>query len=170
MANAHSSSRPKRHRPVDPTQFTPFYRSRAQAGAKTIFCEDVSLEAVAQSAGTPAYVYSRAGIESSYRTLDKALAGIPHTLCYAMKANANLSILRTLADLGSSFDIVSGGELDRLRRIGVPGDRIVFSGVGKTRDEIRDALRYRGPDNTGRQGICLFNIESEPELEVFLEE
>jgi len=171
MANTRSSSRSKRHRSVDPTEFTPFYASKAQAaGAKTVFCEGISLETVAESAGTPAYVYSRANIESSYRTLDKALAGIPHTLCYAMKANANLSILRTLAELGSSFDIVSGGELDRLRRIGVPGDRIVFSGVGKTRDEIRDALHYRGPDKNARQGILLFNIESEPELELFLEE
>src|SRR5690242_14450295 len=173
MADAHRkpSKRSPRH-PIDPSQFTPFYAYRPSAGSaeESLFAEGVSLEKIATDVGTPSYVYSRSAIENAYRVLDRALTTIPHTLCYAMKANANLSILRTLADLGSSFDIVSGGELDRLRRIGVPGDRIVFSGVGKTRDEIRDALRYRGPENTGRQGVCLFNIESEPELDLFLEE
>jgi diaminopimelate decarboxylase len=86
-----------------------------------------------------------------------------------MKANPNLSVLRALARMGSSFDIVSGGELDRLGRIGVPGDRIVFSGVGKTREEIRDALRYAGK-GTRRSGILLFNVESAAELEVLLGE
>src|ERR1019366_5527815 len=94
---------------------------------------------------------------------------LPHTLCYAMKANSNLSVLRVLARLGSSFDIVSGGELDRLGRIGVPGDRIVFSGVGKTREEIRAALRYSGKGSR-RSGILLFNVESAAELEVLLSE
>ncbi|MGA8556491.1 MAG: diaminopimelate decarboxylase, partial [Candidatus Acidiferrales bacterium] len=86
---------------------------------------------------------------------------IPHSVCYAVKANSNLSVLRLLAAQGSSFDLVSGGELYRLRRIGVPGHRIVFSGVGKTREEIRDALKA---------GILLFNVESEAELDVLARE
>ena len=162
---------------MDPAQFTPNfgYKADGREGAQSVFAEGVSLERIAAQTGTPAYVYSRASIESAYRTLDRALAPLPHTLCYAMKANSNLSVLRVLAKLGSSFDIVSGGEFDRLRRIGVPGNRIVFSGVGKTRDEIRQALRYPGDRSGGaakksRGGILLFNVESEPELEVLLEE
>lgn len=115
------------------------------------------------------YVYSRASIEGSYRSLDHAFSSLPHALCYALKANSNLSVLRVLANLGSSFDIVSGGELDRLRRIAVPGRRIVFSGVGKARDEIRDAIRY-SPQKGLSRGILLFNIESPAELEVLLGE
>lgn len=170
-ANHKSSTRAPR-RPIDPAQFTPFYAYKsASQTTESLFAEAVPLEKIAQEVGTPAYVYSRAAIQSAYRTLDRALAAIPHTLCYAMKANSNLSVLRVLAKLGSSFDIVSGGELDRLRRIGVAGNRVVFSGVGKTRDEIRDALRY--PDTrkkSSRSGILLFNVESEPELELLLEE
>jgi diaminopimelate decarboxylase len=90
-----------------------------------------------------------------------AFADVPHTICYSVKANSNLTILRVFARLGSSFDIVSGGELERLNCAGVPGRRIVFSGVGKTRDEIREALRAR---------ILLFNVESEAELELLLSE
>jgi diaminopimelate decarboxylase len=97
----------------------------------------------------------------AYRGFHRAFGAIPHAICYAVKANSNLSILRLLARAGSSFDIVSGGELDRLRRIGVPGGRIVFSGVGKTREEIREALRA---------GILLFNVESEGELDVLVSE
>jgi len=114
--------------------------------------------------GTPAYVYSRAAITAAYRRLDRAFAGpggIPHTICYSVKANSNLSILRLLARLGSGFDIVSGGELERLRRAGVSPKKIVFSGVGKTREEIRDALLA---------GILLFNVESAPELEILAAE
>lgn len=168
----HKSSRRAPHYPIDPAQFTPFYAYKS-AGQTTesLFTEGVSLETIAQTVGTPAYVYSRAAIQSAYRTLDRALTGVPHTLCYAMKANGNLSVLRVLAKLGSSFDIVSGGELDRLRRISIPGNRIVFSGVGKTRDEIRDALCYPGArTKSSRAGILLFNVESEPELELLLEE
>ena len=168
-ANHKSAKRALRH-PIEPAQFTPFYAYKSgDNGTESLFTEGVSLEKLTQEIGTPAYVYSRAAIQASYRTLDRALTGIPHTLCYAMKANSNLSVLRVLAKLGSSFDIVSGGELDRLRRIGVPGNRIVFSGVGKTRDEIRDALRYPGAKSS-RAGILLFNVESEPELELLLEE
>jgi diaminopimelate decarboxylase len=129
----------------------------------------VQLEEIADSVGTPAYVYSRTSIEDAYRGLDRAFGSLPHTLCYALKANSNLSILRILAALGSSFDIVSGGELDRLGRVGVPGNRIVFSGVGKTREEIRDAIAY--PSGRGKKrGILLFNVESEAELEVLMSE
>ena len=113
-------------------------------GTRALYGENVALARIADEVGTPAYVYSRASIEAAYRDLDRAFGSLPHTLCYAMKANSNLSVLRVLARLGSSFDIVSGGELDRLGRIGVPGNRIVFSGVGKTREEIREALRYPG--------------------------
>ncbi|HKN59550.1 MAG TPA: diaminopimelate decarboxylase, partial [Candidatus Acidoferrales bacterium] len=112
---------------------------------------------------------SQSSIEDAYRRLDRAFGSLPHTLCYALKANANLSILRVFAELGSSFDIVSGGELDRLRRIGVAGHRIVFSGVGKTREEIREAIAY-SMKGAARPGILLFNVESEPELEVLLSE
>jgi diaminopimelate decarboxylase len=97
----------------------------------------------------------------AYRGFHRAFRAIPHTICYAVKANSNLSILRLLARAGSSFDIVSGGELDRLRRIGVSGRRIVFSGVGKTREEIREAIGA---------GILLFNVESEGELDVLVSE
>jgi diaminopimelate decarboxylase len=165
--------RPQIKRTIDPADYTPFYAyrpaGRGAARRGTLYCEGVSLAALADSAGTPLYVYSRASIEAAYRRLDRAFGSLPHTLCYAVKANGNLAVLRVLARLGSSFDIVSGGELDRLRRIGVPGHRIVFSGVGKTREEIREALRY--PGKAARHGgILLFNVESEGELEVLLSE
>lgn len=155
---------------VDPAQFTPCFAYRGSAaGKQNLFCEGAALDRVAGSVGTPAYVYSRGSIEGAYRALDRAFGSLPHTVCYAVKANSNLAVLRMLADLGSSFDIVSGGELDRLRRIGVPGNRIVFSGVGKTVDEIRDALGY--PGNHSRSGgIMSFNVESVPELDVLLTE
>jgi diaminopimelate decarboxylase len=138
--------------PLDPTRFTPFFEYRDGR----LYCEGVPLDQIADATGTPAYLYSRSSIEGAYRCLDRALRAIPHTICYSVKANSNLAVLRILARLGSSFDIVSGGELDRLRRIGVPGKRIVFAGVGKTSEEIREALRA---------GILLFNVESEEELE-----
>ena len=171
MTPTSSSTRRKTRRgALDPAQFTPSFAYRA-AGARqqALFCENVSLDQVAASAGTPAYVYSCASIEGSYRALDAAFGSLPHTVCYAMKANSNLSVLRILADLGSSFDIVSGGELDRLRRIGVPGDRIVFSGVGKTTDEIREAIQYCA-NGSANSGILLFNVESGAELDVLLAE
>ncbi len=142
---------------TDPSRFTPFFSHRGS----TLCCEDVSLASVAARFGTPAYVYSRASITSAYRRLDRSLSSLPHSICYSVKANSNLSILRLLARLGSSFDIVSGGELARLRRIGVPGRRIVFSGVGKSGDELREALRA---------GILLFNVESEAELDLLVEQ
>ncbi len=158
---------------LDPARFTPQYDYRAigrgSEKEEVLYCEGVAIQRVAGEIGTPTYVYSRASIDSAYRMLDRAFGSLPHSICYAVKANSNLAILRVLARLGSSFDIVSGGELDRLRRIGVPGRRIVFSGVGKTRDEIRDAMRYPG-SRAGRGGILIFNIESAAELDVFLDE
>jgi diaminopimelate decarboxylase len=160
-------------RVIDPSRYTPNYAyrvgARGSSKIETLHCEGVPLARIADEIGTPAYIYSRASIESAYRQLDRAFGSLPHTVCYAVKANSNLAVLRLLARLGSSFDIVSGGELDRLRRIGVPGRRIVFSGVGKSRDEIRDALRYPG-SRAGRGGILLFNVESTAELDVFLDE
>jgi diaminopimelate decarboxylase len=158
---------------VDPTRYTPQYAYRVaprdSSKAEVLFCEGVPLPHIADELGTPSYIYSRASIESAYRLLHRSFGSLPHSICYAVKANSNLAILRVLARLGSSFDIVSGGELDRLRRIGVPGRRIVFSGVGKSREEIHHALRYPG-SRAGRGGILLFNIESAAEFEVFLDE
>ena len=155
---------------IDPTRFTPcFSYQAAGSDVQALFCEGVAVGQIAHSAGTPAYVYSRASIEGAYRALDEALGSLPHAVCYAVKANSNLSVLRVLAELGSSFDIVSGGELERLRRVGVPGERIVFSGVGKTAEEIREAIRYSG-ESSGSNGILLFNVESAAELDVLLTE
>ena len=172
-----SGSPPSSHRKLkytDPVRFTPhFSRKRIHkqgSSADEIFCERVSLESVAEAAGTPAYLYSGAAIESAYRELDLGIGSLPHTLCFAVKSNGNLSILNHLARMGSGFDIVSGGELEHLRRIDVRGDRIVFSGVGKDQYEIREALNYRAAQRGGRSGILLFNVESEAELEVLIEE
>ena len=147
----------RRNFPADPTDYTPNYTYRK----RVLSCEGVPLSLVGEKAGTPAYIYSGTSIVDAYRKFHRAFRGIPHTICYAVKANPNLSILRLLATAGSSFDIVSAGELQRLRRIAVPGRRVVFSGVGKTRDEIREALRTR---------ILLFNVESEAELDVLASE
>lgn len=167
------SPRKARHKPIDPTTFSPYFTwkrnslPKQTATSEEIFCEAVSLTKIAAEFGTPAYVYSSAAITDAFRELERGLSQVPHTLCFAMKANGNLSILKFLANLGSGFDIVSGGELDHLRRIGVRGDRIVFSGVGKTREEMRAALQYR---TASQPGILLFNVESEAELHALLEE
>lgn len=121
-----------------------------------LWMEGVRLADVAERFGTPAYVYSRASIESAWRAFDTALSGIDHLVCYAVKANSNLAVLGLLARLGSGFDIVSGGELARVLAAGGRADRVIFSGVGKTGEEIRAALAA---------GIRCFNVESEPELE-----
>ena len=158
MSAVNSHSRVSRAaRVVDPVSYTPGFSYRGSQ----LYCEGVSVAAAAKRFGTPAYLYSRASIVQAYRSMDSALCGLPHTICYAMKANSNLGILRVFAKLGSGFDIVSGGELYRLRRIGVPGNRIVFSGVGKSREEIREALRAR---------ILLFNVESPAELDLLASE
>lgn len=159
---------------IDPVSFTPHFRwkqfNKRGFSWEEVVCERVPLTEVAEKVGTPAYLYSRAAIEDAYRELDRGLGSLPHTLCFAVKANGNLTILNHLARMGSGFDIVSGGELDHLRRIGVRGDRIVFSGVGKDRQEIREALNYRAVGRKDRAGILLFNIESEAELDVLVEE
>ncbi len=121
-----------------------------------LFAEDVDLEAVAAAHGTPCYVYSRATLERHWRAFDAALAGRRHLVCYAVKANGNLALLDVLARLGSGFDIVSVGELERVLRAGGAAGKTVFSGVGKRADEMRRALEA---------GIHCFNVESEAELE-----
>ena len=125
-----------------------------------LYAEDVSVADIAASVGTPFYLYSTATLTRHFELFDQALEGMDHMVCYAMKAASNQAILRTLADLGAGMDVVSGGEYARAKAAGVPGDRIVFSGVGKTRAEIRAALQG---------GIRQFNVESEPELRVISE-
>ena len=168
------SPAPRKLKYIDPVSFTPHFSRKhlrmQGSSSDEILCERVSLESVAEATGTPVYVYSRAAIESAYRELDGGLGTLPHTLCFAVKSNGNLSILNHLARMGSGFDIVSGGELEYLRRIGVRGDRIVFSGVGKDRHEIREALNYRAAGRSGQKGILLFNVESEAELDVVIGE
>ncbi len=122
-----------------------------------LYAEDVPIAEIAASVGTPFYVYSSATLLRHFQLFDDALDGTDHLVCYAMKAASNQAILKTLAQSGAGMDVVSGGEYLRAKAAGVPGDRIVFSGVGKTADEIRTAL-------TG--GIRQFNVESEPEMEV----
>jgi diaminopimelate decarboxylase len=118
-------------------------------------CEDVPLRSIAESEGTPVYVYSKAILVRNYRAYEHAFADIPHIVCYSVKANATLGVLSTLAREGAGADIVSGGELHRALRAGIPAEKIIFSGVGKTRDEMREALKAQ---------IRLFNVESVPEL------
>src|SRR5437660_12899395 len=160
-----SSSRRLKY--VDPVSFTPHFdwkkNDARRVTGEEVVCEKVPLESVAQKCGTPTYVYSRAAIDDAYRELHKGLGALPHTLCFAVKSNGNLSILKHLAEMGSGFDIVSGGELHYLQRIGVRGDRIVFSGVGKDRYEIREALNYRVHARGGGAGVLVFNVESEAE-------
>ena len=120
-----------------------------------LFAEDVDLQAMAAQVGTPFYCYSTATIERHYEVFKQSFNGLDATVCYAMKANSNQAVIRTLARLGAGMDIVSEGELRRARAADVPADRITFSGVGKTGREIRLALE---------QGIFCFNVESEPEL------
>jgi len=125
-----------------------------------LFAEDVPVAEIAAAVGTPFYCYSTATFERHFRLFDEALEGTDHLVCYAMKAASNQAILKTLAALGAGMDVVSGGEYARAKAAGVPGDRIVFSGVGKTRDEIHAALSG---------GIRQFNVESEPEMAVINE-
>jgi len=160
---------------VDPATFTPHFAwkklGEGQAGAaEAVMCEGVRLTDVADQVGTPTYLYSGAAIDEAHCELHRGLGSLSHTLCFAVKSNGNLAILKRVAELGSGFDIVSGGELALLRLVGVRGDRIVFSGVGKSRAEIREALQYPTAEGNGRRGILLFNVESEAELEVLLEE
>ena len=121
-------------------------------------CDGLGINKLAKKFGTPLYLYSATAIRERYRVLEGAFHHVKHTLCYSVKANSNLSILKLLAGMGAGFDIVSGGELERVRRAHKKSlSKVVFSGVGKTADELRLALR---------SGILLFNVESEGELEL----
>jgi diaminopimelate decarboxylase len=122
---------------------------------KELCCEDVPLSALARKHGTPLYVYSQATLTDHYTKLDRALAPLNHLICFAMKSNSNLAVIRTLADLGSGFDTVSAGEIQRVLAAGGDPRRCVFAGVGKTEEEIAFALK---------QDIYCFNAESEAEL------
>ncbi|KSW25262.1 MULTISPECIES: diaminopimelate decarboxylase [unclassified Pseudomonas] len=121
-----------------------------------LFAEGVALSALAERFGTPTYVYSRAHIEQQFRSYTDALQGLPHLVCFAVKANSNLAVLNVLARLGSGFDIVSRGELERVLAAGGDPAKVVFSGVGKSRDDMRRALQV---------GVHCFNVESAVELE-----
>jgi diaminopimelate decarboxylase len=129
---------------------------RGRGTQLTLHAEGAPLAELAEDHGTPLYVYSSATIQHRYRAFDKAFSNLPHTVCYSVKANSNLSILRLLAKMGCGFDVVSGGELERvLAADRKAAKKVVFSGVGKTRAELRAALKA---------GILLFNVESESEL------
>lgn len=121
-----------------------------------LHCEAVDLQALSKEVGTPAYVYSWNAIRQAYNSVDQSLQGMPHQICYAVKANSNLAILRRLGKLGSGADIVSGGELARAIEAGIPAERIVFSGVGKTDAEIESALAV---------GVRSLHVESPAEID-----
>ena len=122
-----------------------------------LFIEACSLADLARRFGTPLYVYSRAAMLAALAAYQRALVGRDHLVCYAMKANSSLAVLQTFAQAGCGFDIVSGGELERVLAVGVPASKVVFSGVGKTRAEMERALEV---------GVMCFNVESEAELDV----
>jgi len=126
-----------------------------------LYCEDVPLRRIAEQFGTPCYVYSHSTLTRHFQALDEPFSGIPHFTCYSVKACSNIAILRLISNLGGGFDIVSGGELFRVVSAGGDPAKVVYSGVGKTREEIRYALE---------QGILLFNVESEAELLTIEEE
>jgi len=125
-----------------------------------LHAEDVAITEIAAAVGTPFYVYSQATLTRHFRVFDEALNGMNHLICYAMKANSNIAILKILGDLGAGMDVVSGGEYLRAKAAGISGDKIVFSGVGKTREEMALAIK---------NGIRQFNVESEAELKVLNE-
>src|SRR5208283_4312195 len=121
-----------------------------------LFCEGVAVESLARKFDTPLYIYSQRTLTEHFRKLDAAMSPVEHLICFALKSNGNLSVLRALANLGSGFDIVSGGELRRVIAAGGDPRQCVFAGAGKTEDEIKFALRQR---------VYSFNAESEPELQ-----
>ena len=121
-----------------------------------LLAEDVAINDIAKDVGTPFYAYSDATLERHYKVFTDAFEGMDTLVCYSVKANSNIAVVRTLARLGAGADVVSGGELKRALAAGVPADKIVFSGVGKTAQELGDALKA---------GIMQINVESEPELE-----
>lgn len=122
-----------------------------------LYCEDVPLTKIASEVGTPCYIYSHATLTRHFKVFDQAFEGVPHLICFAMKANSNLAVLRTLINLGAGIDIVSGGELFRALAAGARPDKVVYAGVGKTKEEMAYALQ---------KGILQFNVESEAELYV----
>src|ERR1041384_2631489 len=121
-----------------------------------LYCEGVSLETLARKYGTPLFVYSQHTLSEHFRRLDHAMSELNHLICFAVKSNSNKSVLRTLANLGSGFDIVSGGELQRVINAGGDPSKCAFAGVGKSESEIEFALK---------KGVYTFNAEREPELE-----
>lgn len=125
-----------------------------------LMCEEVSIERIARDVGTPFYLYSHATLTHHFRVFDQAFADIPHLICFAMKANSNLAILKLFADLGGGADVVSGGELYRALKAGIPPSLVVFAGVGKTREEMNYALK---------SDILMFNVESSQELRLLNE-
>lgn len=122
-----------------------------------MYCEDVSVRDIVEAVGTPVYVYSLAQLRDAFRAFDDAFADTRRLVCFSVKANSNLAVLRSFVNEGSGFDIVSGGELFRVLKAGADPGKVVFSGVGKTREEMEYALR---------SGILMFNVESEQEMEV----
>jgi diaminopimelate decarboxylase len=122
-----------------------------------LYCEEVPLDQIAADVGTPVYIYSEKTLQRHVRVFDEAFAGVPHLICYAVKANSNVNLLRRFAEWGTGFDIVSGGELFRVLKAGGSPDKVIFAGVGKTPEEIRYALD---------SGILFFNVESSAELEL----
>jgi diaminopimelate decarboxylase len=137
-----------------PPAFT--YRNVKHSDSSALHCDEVSLAGLAERFGTPLYVYSASTIRERMRAFDRAFGKVPHTVCYSVKANSNLSILRLLARMGCGFDVVSGGELERVLCVSRPAaKKVVFSGVGKTPGEMRAALKAE---------VLLFNVESEAEL------
>lgn len=122
-----------------------------------LYCEKVRVKDIAEKVGTPAYIYSYKTFTDHLAKIQKAFKSVKPLICYSMKANSNLAILKALVAKGSGLDIVSGGELYRAKKVGCPPEKIVYAGVGKTEQEIEDAIRY---------GILLFNVESAPELDV----
>ena len=125
-----------------------------------LHAEDVGISLIAAAVGTPFYLYSSATLLRHFKLFDDALQGMDHLICYAMKAASNQAILKLLGEAGAGMDVVSAGEYSRARAAGIPGDRIVFSGVGKTRAEMELVLKG---------GIRQFNVESEPEMRVLSE-
>src|SRR5260221_5980212 len=121
-----------------------------------LYCEGIAVESLVRKFGTPLYIYSQKTLTNHFLKLDRAMTGVDHLICFAVKSNSNLSVLRTLAALGSGFDIVSGGELQRVIAAGGDPRRCAFAGVGKSESEIVCALS---------QGVYSFNAESEAELE-----
>jgi diaminopimelate decarboxylase len=142
-----------------PPAFT--YRNVKHSDSSALHCDEVSLARLAERFGTPLYVYSASTIRERMRAFDRAFGKVPHTVCYSVKANSNLSILRLLASMSCGFDVVSGGELERVLRVSrSAAKKVVFSGVGKTPDEMRAALKA---------DVLLFNVESESELSALAE-